>query len=119
MIECHIVLDNNYICDFITSFARLTTLDWVLDKSEYLIFSCIRLNNEHPLSSVDLREGGVNVETSGLLDAEMLSILRMLSCSLLYYILTYWLSADVGNITSIPIPSGNPLFPIKYLLVQV
>ena len=56
------------ICDFITSLARLTALDWVLDKSKYLIFSLIGLNNEHPSSFVDETENAINVETDELFD---------------------------------------------------
>ena len=61
-------LANDLVCDFITSLSHLAALDWVLDKSEYLIFSCIGLNNEHPLSFVDVTEGEVSVETYELFD---------------------------------------------------
>ena len=54
MTECHISLDNNLICDFITSLALLPALERVLDQPEYLIFSCIGINNEHPSSFVDV-----------------------------------------------------------------
>ena len=57
------LLYNNLICDFIHSLAFLTALDGVFDKSEYLIFSCIGLNNEQPLSCFDATEGEVNFET--------------------------------------------------------
>ena len=67
MIECHVLWGNNLICDLITSLGCLTALDWVLDQSEYLIFLCIGLNNEHSSSFVDVTEGEVNVETDGFL----------------------------------------------------
>ena len=54
MIEFHILLDNNLICNLITSLACLSSTDLVLDKSEYFIFARIGLNNEHPYSFVDV-----------------------------------------------------------------
>ena len=53
---------------FITSLASLSDLDWVKDKSEYFIFLCIGLNNEHLSSFVDVTEGEVNVETDEFFD---------------------------------------------------
>ena len=47
-------LANTFICDFVTAILRLTALGRVLDKTGYCIFSCIGLNNEHPLSLVDV-----------------------------------------------------------------
>ena len=63
MTECYVLWANNLIFDFITSISILTAVGWVLVKSEYLIFSCIGLNNEHPLSFVDVIEYEVEVET--------------------------------------------------------
>ena len=68
MTEYHVFKANDFIYYFITSLARPTVLDLVLDKSEYWIFSCIGLNNEHPLSFTDVTEGEVNVETDELFD---------------------------------------------------
>ena len=56
MIEFHVLLANNLICDFNTSLARLTALDWVFDKSEYLILSWIGLNNEKHLLFVGVTD---------------------------------------------------------------
>ena len=66
------------MCDFITSLTRLTPHEWVFDKYEYLIFSCIRLNNEHPLSFDDVTKGEVNVETDEFFDVEILPLLKRL-----------------------------------------
>ena len=68
-------LANNLIYGFITSLSRLTYLDLVVDKSEYLIFSCIRLNNEQPSKFFDVTEGKVNAETDELFDVENLPLL--------------------------------------------
>ena len=68
MKQCHVLLDKNLIRDFITSLACITALDLVSDKSEYLIFLCIGINNEHPLSFSDVTEGKVNVESDELFD---------------------------------------------------
>ena len=87
------------ICDFITSLAHLRDLDWVLEKYEYWIFSCIGLNNEYPSSFVNVTEGEVNVETNELFDVEILPFLVMLLCSVFYSISAYWLSVGTGNIT--------------------
>ena len=57
----HVLLANNLICDFITPLACTTALYWVLDKYEYLISSCIGVNNEQLQSFVDVTEGEVNV----------------------------------------------------------
>ena len=78
------------IYDFITWLLHITDLGWVLDKSEYLIFLCIVINNEHPSSFVDVTEGEVKVETDEFFDAEMLPLLWRLWCLLLYSILKYW-----------------------------
>ena len=96
--EFHVLLDNNLIYDFIKYLAHLTYPDQLLDKSEYLIFSCIGLNNEHPLSFFDVTEGEFNAETDELFDVERLPLTLKLWFSLLYSILEYWLSADAGNI---------------------
>ena len=75
MTECNVLLDNNLICDFITALALLTDLDQVWYKSEYLIFSCIGLKNEHPLSFVDITAGEVNFETDELFGDKILPLL--------------------------------------------
>ena len=80
-------LPNKLICDFIASLARQTATTWVLDKSEYFVFSCIGLNNEHPLSFVDVIEGAVDVETNEFF------ILKYFNCSKSYgvhYCIPYW-----------------------------
>ena len=75
MIEYHVLLANKFICVFIISLARLTALDRVLEKSEYLILSCIRLNNEQTSLFVDVTEGEFNIETDELFDVEILPFL--------------------------------------------
>ena len=109
-----VFLANSFICDFITSLARLTVLDLVLYKSEYFILSCIGLNNEHRSSFVGVTEGEANIETYESLNVEILPLLLRLWCPLLYSELTYWSSFDAGNILSIPTPSCNPLYIFWY-----
>ena len=110
---------NDFICDFIKSLERIIDPDWVLYKSEYLIFLCFGLNNEHPLSFVYVTEGGVNVKTDEFFYVEILPLLWRLWCSLLYYILKYLLGTDASDISSMSTLSGNPSFYPKYLLVEI
>ena len=57
---------------------------------------------EQNLSFVDKTEVEENSETDELFDIEMLPLLWSIWCSLFYFILTYILSADAGNISSMP-----------------
>ena len=63
IIKFHVLSDNNFICEFIISIARLIALDWSLDQYQYLLFSCIWLNNEHPLSFFDVIWVEVNLSS--------------------------------------------------------
>ena len=62
-------------CESIKSLEFLVALDRVLYQSEYLILLCIGINNEHPLSFVDVKKGEVNSETDEFFDVEMLPLI--------------------------------------------
>ena len=80
---------------------------------------CIGLNDEHPYSFVDVKEGEFNAETGELFGVEMLPFLWMLLYSLLCSIYTNWLGVGADNMSLIYTPSGNPLFSLKYVLVEI